>query len=116
MTEDTMTNRGSNRSKRGRVCISSYGVTLWLSAAETYRWSRGDGPRGNGSWPCSFLANRRLVAVFDSGGLADMSIDGGRGNQDCPGSEFNAITSDYLAGVLPKSHPAYFAAVGQFIK
>ena len=89
-----------------RVSINDYSVKLWLSASDTYDWAT----RPGASWPGSALRSRRLFAEFDRNGLLDLSIDGGRGDQDCDSDELNAITSDYLAARLPESHPAY----GQF--
>ena len=69
-------------------------VKLWLSARDTYNWAR----RPGDAWPCSFLSGRRLFAEFDGqGDLIDLSIDGGRGDQDCPADEFTAMTDDFLA-------------------
>ena len=71
------------------------GNTIWLSARDTYDWANKPGA----SWPCSFLSNRRVVAVFeDNGDLVDLAIDGGRGDQDCPADEFNAIMADFGMG------------------
>jgi hypothetical protein len=44
----------------------------------------------------------------------DLTIDGGRGDQDVCCDEFNAITSDFLKQKLPQNHPCYFITVGQF--
>lgn len=82
---------------------------LWLSAQDTYDWARKTGA----TWPCSELANHRLFAAFDKHGLYDLTIDWEAG-KDCPGDEFNAITSDFLAKKLPEDHPAWFVTVGQF--
>jgi hypothetical protein len=69
------------------------GTVLWLSAEDTYNWAN----RPDNAWPCSFLSGRRLFAAFDANGdLADMAIDGGKGDQDCPADEFDAITKDAL--------------------
>lgn len=69
-------------------------VRLWLSANDTERWAT----RPGACWPCSTLRGRRLYAEFATNGdLVDMTIDGGRGDQDCDGNEFNAMTSDYLS-------------------
>lgn len=77
-----------------RIQRGEYGVKLWLSANDTYDWAH----RAGNSWPCSQLSNRRLFAEFDAtGDLVDLSIDGGRGEQDCDATEFNAITEHYLA-------------------
>jgi hypothetical protein len=39
--------------------------------------------------------------------------DGGYGDE-LPADELSAWASDVLRDVLPKDHPAYFVAVGQF--
>ena len=75
--------------------ITASGYTkLWLSPDDTYNWAHDASAR---CWPCSFLAGKPLFAEFDQNGdLIDMAIDYGRGDQDCPSDEFNAITSDFL--------------------
>ncbi len=88
--------------------IAETSVKVWISARETSAWAWRPGKR----WPCSFLAGSRLFAEFDRNGLVDMQIDSGRGDQDCPADEFNALTSDFLRDKLPKTHPAYPVAVG----
>jgi hypothetical protein len=55
-----------------------------------------------------------MFAQFDSDGLCDIAVNGGRGDQDVPGNEFNAITADYLRNRLPKDHPIHFVTIGQF--
>lgn len=90
------------------LIIDDNSVQLWLSARETSEWANRPGAR----WPCSQLSGKRLRAAFDRNGLVDVAINGRDG--DCDASEFNAITSDYLAHRLPKTHPAYFVTVGQF--
>lgn len=78
------------------------GLKLWLSANDTYQWAT----RPGASWPCSALSNRRLFAEFEANGdLVDLVIDGGRGEQDCPGDELNAIATDHIASRFP-DHPA----------
>lgn len=68
-------------------------VKLWLSARDTYDWAH----KAGAQWPCSFLADRRVFVEFDGrGDLVDVAIDGGRGEQDCPADELNAIAADYL--------------------
>ena len=68
-------------------------IKLWLSASDTYNWTHKTGA----AWPCSFLANKPVFAEFDSqGDLIDLAINYGRGDQDCPGDEFTAITDDFL--------------------
>lgn len=91
-----------------KVKETPHGVTLWLSADDTYRWAHKSGA----SWPCSTLSGKRLCASFDSKGLCVLTINGRDG--DCDASEFNAITSDHLAAKLSKTNPAYFVAVEQF--
>ena len=67
-------------------------ASLSMSANDTRAWANKPGAR----WPCSTLSGRRFFAEFDSfGDLIDLSIDGGRGDQDCDGGEFNAIVDDY---------------------
>lgn len=86
-----------------RTTCDQYGTTLWLSANDTHNWAH----RSGACWPCSTLAGHRLFASFaPNGDLVDMAIDGGRGNQDCPGDEFNAIVSDYLTERFSTEHPA----------
>ena len=76
-----------------RIKRSQYGVNLWLSARDTYEWARKPGA----AWPCSQISGRRLFAAFErNGDLVDVSIDGGRGEQDVDANEFNAITADFL--------------------
>ena len=73
-------------------------VSLWLSEKDTYNWAHKDGA----AWPCSFLSGRRLYAEFaPNGDLVDTSIDNGKGDQDCPVDEFDAIVEDFLG----TSHP-----------
>jgi hypothetical protein len=93
-----------------RVRIEDDSVTLWLSASDTWDWAH----RRGAAWPGSQLGGRRLVACFDRHGLVDLTIDGGRGDQDVCCDEFNAITSDFLKQKLPQNHPCYFITVGQF--
>jgi hypothetical protein len=92
-----------------RVLITPSSVTLWLSARDTYDWAH----RAGAAWPCSQLSGKRLVAVFDTHGLVDIAINGNQ-SADCDATEFNAITSDFLATKLAKDHPAWFVTVGQF--
>ncbi len=92
-----------------RTQITPSDITLWLSKRDTYDWAH----RAGASWPCSTIAGKSLVAVFDKNGLIDIAING------CPafeidGTEFNAITSDFLRTKLPEAHPLHFITVGQF--
>ena len=84
-----------------RVQITTSGVNCWLSARDTCDWAT----RPRASWPCSTLRDRRVFAAFDSNGLCDLSIDGGRGDQDCDGHEFNAIVADLVGPKVPADHP-----------
>ena len=68
------------------------GYTMKLCARDTYDWAHKPGA----VWPCSMLADRRAVVVVDSNGLCDLSINGGRGEQDIDGSELTAIVGDFL--------------------
>ncbi len=85
-----------------RVLVGDTWVKLWLSANDTYNWAH----RPNRGWPCSSLAGHRLFAEFSNGNLVDLTIDG-RSDIDCDSTEFDAITSDFLAKKLPKDHPCY---------
>lgn len=91
-----------------RARIYDSAVVLWLSRDDTRQWAERPGSR----WPCSYLSGKRVMCSFDASGLVDITINGRYG--DCPSSEFNAITSDYLRERLPENHPAWFVAVGQF--
>jgi hypothetical protein len=81
-----------------RTQVTTNHTKLWLSANDTYSWAHKPGA----SWPCSFLSGRRVVAEFDRhGDLVDLSIDGGRGDQDCPCDEFDALVEDMLGSAHP---------------
>lgn len=68
---------------------------LWLSADDTWYWANNPGAL----WPCSFLSGKRLFVKFDANGdLVDLIVNGGRGDQDCPSDELNAMTEDFLKG------------------
>ena len=77
-----------------RKVVTEYGyVKLWLSAKDTYNWAH----RTGAAWPCSFLADKSLLAEFaPNGDLVELAINYGQGDQDCPGVEFTAITDDFL--------------------
>ena len=76
-----------------KIILPDGGTKLWLSAHDTYQWAH----KAGAAWPCSFLADKPLFAEFDSNSdLVDLAVNYGRGNQDCPSDEFNAITSDFL--------------------
>lgn len=85
---------------------SGNGFSLTLDSDATERFAR--------RWPCSFLRGRALTVEFDSNGLLDLSIDGGAGDQDCPGNELSAIVADYAERLLSRDHRCWFVAVGQF--
>ena len=93
-----------------RVSFNPWGVTVWASARATEDWATKPGA----SWPCSALRGRRVVACFDTDGLCDLSINGGRGDQDAPCDELSAMMADFLRGVLPEDHACHFVACGQF--
>ena len=71
-------------------------IKVWLSANDTYAWAN----RSGESWPCSYLANKRLFAKFQGGDLVDISVNGK--DSDVPSDEFNAIIEDYLGSVNPE--------------
>lgn len=85
------------------------GFCLWVSADETYAWAH----RSGASWPCSTLSGHRFLAVFDRNGLCDLTVDGKEAG-DIDGHELSACIADHAARKLPKEHPCYFVAVGQF--
>lgn len=85
--------------------VQNKGLTkVWLSARETRAWARKPGA----IWPCSFLSGRAVVAEFDPrGDLVDLSIDGGKGDQDCPCDEFNAIMEDMVGTSRPSEKMSF---------
>lgn len=85
-----------------RLSISGSGFRLWLSKYDTYAWAT----RPGASWPCSTLRNRRVVVEFDRGGLVDLCVNGGRGDQDLDAHELTACVSDYVRTRLPADNPA----------
>lgn len=99
-----------------RVNIQPTSVKLWLTADETETWANSPGE----SWPCSALEGKSLFAEFDENGLVDFAVDSPELHiQEAQeiyieSSEVNAITSDFLQDKLPRDHPCYFVAVGQF--
>ena len=74
---------------------------LWLSAADTQAWAN----RPGAGWPCSVAAGHSLFAEFDEGDLVDVKL-AGRADEDLPGDEFNALTSDFLRALSGPDHPA----------
>ncbi len=82
---------------------SDMDYTMWLSANDTYRWANKPGAR----WPCSQLADRRIVVEIDANGLCDYAIDGGHGYQNIDGSEIEACVSDHLPADLRHLWPAW---------
>ena len=95
-----------------KVSISSDQVTLWASANDTYEWAQQPFKR----WPCSALSGHRFVATFDRNGLCDLTIDGRQnGGPEVMADELSAICADLLREKLPKDHPAWSVAVGQFL-
>lgn len=86
-----------------RIERSEYGTNVWASARDTEEWASGAWKSGPGYWPCSFLSGRRLFAAFDvRGDLVDLSIDGGKGDQDCPSDEFDAFMEDAIGSAHPE--------------
>lgn len=92
-----------------RIYIGTNFISLWLSAQDTYSWARKPGA----VWPCSQLSGKRLFAQFDRNGLCSLTVNGSD-SVDVDATEFNAITSDFLALRVPKDHPNYLVCVGQF--
>ena len=76
-----------------RIEDNPQGLKVSLSARDTWDWATRPGK----VWPCSFLSDRRVFAEFGCmGDLVDLSIDGGKGDQDCPSDELNAIMDDLV--------------------
>ena len=90
-----------------RIKVTERGaVNLWLSADDTYRWAH----RSGRSWPAATLSGHRVYAKFEpNGDLVDMTVDGRYSNNrtgmfgrvDVDGSEFTAMTDDFLASSCP---------------
>ena len=97
-----------------KIKDSGEAFTIWISAVETADWAKG--LYGNGTWPCSLLADSRLRATFDIGGLLEYTVNGKDfgPRYEIGASEFNACVSDFARKLLAKEHPCYFVAVGQF--
>ena len=97
-----------------RALVQKDGFVLWLSADDTYNWAN----KPHAHWPCSTLSNKRMVAVFDSNGLCDISVNGrvaGDGELSAiDGTEFSAIVADFMRAKLPADHACRFIAVDQF--
>jgi hypothetical protein len=85
---------------------SGRAISVRISGRETSDWAR--------RWPCSTLRGKRVRADFDTNGLLDLALDGGRGAQDCDAHELNALVSDFVARRMSREHPCYFVVVGQF--
>ena len=84
---------------------------LNLNADDTYDWAN----RPGAAWPCSALAGHSLDVYFDTNGLLDYSVNGEDGSSyDIGADEFNALVADSVRYDLPKDHPCYFVAVGQY--
>lgn len=92
-----------------RIKIYPSSVNLWLSMRDTYEWAHKPGA----SWPCSQLAYRRVFVAFDRNGLCDLLVDGREADIDA--NELSACCADHLDGKLPKDHPCYDVACGQFL-
>ena len=74
-----------------RILNNSTGYTLWLSARETYSWAHKPGA----AWPCSTLADKRLVVVGDDNGLCNLTVNG-KVDEDIDGTELDACVADHL--------------------
>ena len=96
-----------------RVKDSGYSFAVYVSRIDSGNWA--DGWFGTGRWPCSALGGKRLVATYDSQGLLDYRVNGGRGPQEVDADELNACVSYFAGQELAEDHPCYFVAVGQFI-
>ena len=95
-----------------RVKDNGDSFTIYVSKLET--GDGADGWYGNGRWPCSNLAGKRLAATFDTNGLLDLTVGGRDAPQDLDANELNACVAYFAGQKLPKDHPCYFVAVGQF--
>lgn len=84
-------------------------VSLWLSSNDTYDWAHKPGA----SWPCSQLSGNRIFVQWDTNGLCDFTMNGREADVDS--TELNACCADHLSKKLPKDHPCYDVAVGQFL-
>jgi hypothetical protein len=82
-----------------RINTNGGGVTLWLSARDTYDWAH----KPRAAWPCSTLADHRLVVVFDDhGDMVDLTIDGKYDGMDSfDVYELDAIVEDHLGSAHP---------------
>lgn len=103
----------------GNVTIHDTVVAVSGTSDQLCAWTQ----RPGNSWPCSTLERYDLVvAWFDRGGLANLEgrryflegTDEEYETESIDGGELNAWSSDVLRDVLPRDHPAYFPAVGQF--
>ena len=81
------------------------GYTIWLSARDTYDWAHKVGA----AWPCSTLADNRIVACVDSNGLYDLTVNGKSPNDhtDIDGSELDACIGDHLPKHLRHLWPTW---------
>lgn len=86
-----------------RIKAHDHGYTLWLSARDTHAWATRPGSR----WPCSTLADHRVVVEVDRNGLCGLAIDGRDG--DCDGNELDAIVSDHLPPAARRFWPTWEA-------
>jgi hypothetical protein len=83
-----------------KIQKNEYGTKLWLSAQNTFDWAH----RVGSSWPCSKLSGKPVFVEFaKNGDLVDLSINGGRGDQECSESELDAIAEDFLGSSHPRA-------------
>lgn len=74
------------------------GSLVAISASETRAWAN----RFGATWPCSKLAGRTVHATFDKrGDLVELELDRGKGDQDTPCDEFDALMA-YFAGAMSR--------------
>lgn len=79
--------------------INGY-TKIWLSANDTRDWAH----KAGASWPCSTLSGKHLFAEFEpSGDLVEFNLNNGRGDQDCPADELNAIVADHIGTSRPSA-------------
>lgn len=86
------------------LTIYQEAVIIEIAAEDTATWAR----RG---WPDAALAGHAITARCDSGGLYDYEVGKGL---SAPSDELNALTTELLHELLPREHPAYYVAAGQF--
>ena len=84
-----------------RLIVNDDTFYLSFGVTDSLEWAK--------TWPGSALSGKRGYVEFDSGGLSDAALP-----RDVPNAELNAFIADMVRDDLPKDHPCYYAAVGQF--